>query len=322
MNITAIVLCGDREATKNIQGQNKAFLKIEQYPVVHHVLMALDEARYVNRVIVVGPEFKIKKYASDWTFSTPITILDQRANVYENSWYAFLHSLPEDYSKLSLSQIERRYRNHSVLIVAADIPLLVGAEVDHFIDSIQKKEHDVIFGYSSEDTLKQFYPTRTRPGIRLMYFYLNEALIRHSNIMIVKPFCIKNRDYIRRMYTMRHQQKIMQVIKLMFNLIKIPERSIHILFHYLILQLSMNSSRLGLTCLLPYTRRAVNMDRICAHISLLLDARCCLVENPLGGAALDMDNVSDYIVMRQMFRVWKANQRCLAQKLGVYGCTQ
>ena len=149
----------------------------------------------------------------------------------------------------------------------------------------------------------------------MTFFHLKEFSIRQSNIILVKPFRVKNKEYFRLMYAMRHQKNFLQMVKLGWTLMRLPEGSLKIMGDYFLLHLNMAISLAGLHLLLNRTRKLISIERISRHISALLGASFCVLENHLGGAALDTDNDRDYHAMSHMFNIWKAEQMRLGKKL-------
>jgi CTP:molybdopterin cytidylyltransferase MocA len=315
VGITAVVLAGDRKFSKNVLGQNKALLDLEGRPILFHVLSALDEAKEIDAIYVVGPKALIEDRLDAWDRETPLTIMEQKENALQNAMSAFIRSLPGDTDKIPEAVLEKKYADHPILVVTADIPLLTGAEVDHFISHADFEQYDMIMGGATEEVMKKFYPTETTPGIHLAYFHMKDVLFRQSNIFLVRPFQVKNLKYIHLMYAMRYQKQGTQALKLALTLLKLTRGSLIILFDFLVLQLTMHLARLGLTSLVSFTRRLTNLNRLCRHTSRILGTRLIVIENPLGGATLDTDNDDDYRAMQQMFKTWKAEQRRLGQDL-------
>ena len=155
VNITAVVLAGDQEASKNILGKNKAFLEMSGKPILYHVLAALDEARHINRMILVGPKARIVALLKNWNFKKPVTVIEQKINVYENAWSGFLNSLPDYSEKIPEKEYEKRYPDQPALFVAADIPMIVGPEIDQFISTADLANYDVILGMTQENRMKR-----------------------------------------------------------------------------------------------------------------------------------------------------------------------
>jgi len=315
VGITAVVIAGDRKHSKNILGQNKAFLDMDGKPILLHVLSALDEAKHIDNIYLVGPKARIEEHLNGWNFKTPLTVLEQKENALENAWSAFICSLPGYSAQTPAAVLEKKYPDHPVLIVTADIPLLIGAEIDHFISNADLEKYDMIMGGTTEKVLKKFYPTDSTPGIQLAYFHMEEFLIRQSNIFLIKPFQVKNLKYILLMYSMRYQTQTMQALKLAWTLIKLTRGSLIILFDFLALQINMHLTRLNMASVVQRTRKLTNLDRLCRHAGRILGTRLIVIENPLGGAALDTDNDQDYQTMHQMFKTWKAEQKRLGEKL-------
>ena len=47
-----------------------------------------------------------------------------------------------------------------------------------------------------EAVLRYYYPSDKKPGIKLAYLNLKESKYRISNLHLVKPFKIANKEYI------------------------------------------------------------------------------------------------------------------------------
>jgi GTP:adenosylcobinamide-phosphate guanylyltransferase len=313
--ITAVLLAGDSGAIKNVLGQNKAFLYINDKLILFYVLKALDEAKQIDKIFLVGPKTRIEKHINKWDVKTSLTVIDQKSNVYENTMSAFLQSLPGYSDQKSEEELEKVHPDQPILIVAADIPILVGAEIDHFITHADLQNYDTILGITTESVMKKFYPTDTTPGIQMTCFHMKEFLFRQSNIMLLKPFQLKNRKYLQLMYDMRYQKKISLALKLAWTLLKLTKGSLAILYDFFALHLNMRLTGVIPASLMRLTRGMTNRSRLCRNISMLLDTRFCVLENPLGGAALDTDNEQDYRAMQEMFDTWKKEQQQLGEDI-------
>ena len=57
----AVLLAGDRGASRTVCGSNKAFLPVNGIPLFIHVLRALGRAELVRRICVVGPHERLEQ---------------------------------------------------------------------------------------------------------------------------------------------------------------------------------------------------------------------------------------------------------------------
>jgi len=305
----AIVVAGDREGSYTIYGENKAFLELEGFPMIFYVIEALKEARTINNIYLIGPKDKLEDVSKKYSIFSKVKILEQRKNLLENAWYAFLHTLPnyrednplDDY--LNSSLIEK-----AVLVLPGDIPLVTSSEIDQFLNQCDTSRFDYFLGMTPEESFRYFYPTEDLPGIKMVYFYVKENVYRHNNLHLVKPFLIFLSDakaYIQRLYEYRYQRRLKNVIGVAKELIRMRKFFYKSLFYYGIMQLSMNLSRVGLEKLTYITRQFCPLISMEKCISELLGARFTIVETKFGGAALDIDNERDYENMKFMFSRWK-----------------
>ena len=189
--INAILLAGDRRASIPLRDQNKAFLKLKGVPLFIHVVRALIQAGYVDRIIVVGPsdqlEEALRKHAPMLDDIEGVRVVEQRENMIENFKVGYVAALgqKEDVSFWSLKGTE--YEKVPVLVVPCDIPLLISAEVDEFIARSNMHEYDYSIGVTSEKTLSHYHSADGKPGIQMIYFHVKEDLLRHNNLHIAKP---------------------------------------------------------------------------------------------------------------------------------------
>src|SRR5205809_2830273 len=98
-NLDVIVTAGDRDASRPVLGDNKAFLPLAGVPIINYVLRAVDQARYTARIFVVGDTARLAAALAvpptPWCGTHPLYLLEQRNTLYENIWHAFLHTLPD-----------------------------------------------------------------------------------------------------------------------------------------------------------------------------------------------------------------------------------
>ncbi|MDC4226920.1 MAG: NTP transferase domain-containing protein [Candidatus Manganitrophus sp.] len=76
----AFVLAGDRGASHQILGMNKALLHLEGYPLFIHVLKALDGVPEIARIFIIGPQ---KKMMEEIERALPYTLFVKKIEVLE-----------------------------------------------------------------------------------------------------------------------------------------------------------------------------------------------------------------------------------------------
>lgn len=307
----AILLAGEGESSYKILHQHKAFLRLEDKCIVTHVIETLQQVDSVGGIFVVGEKEKLGKTLTgdgiDLTRPKPIRLLQQRQNLYQNIWHTFLATLPPDSGNTPLDA--GPYRDRAVLIVPCDAPLITPFEVENFIRLGELDRYDHVLGMTPESSLRPFYPGAGKPGIRMAYLHLKEGNYRINNLHLVKPIRIGHRDYIEKMYQYRYQRNIRNVIPFALKLFwKDKYKGYH---YYLGLILSLLFSNLNCPSLVRYFRNWVPRQELEEWISKGLATRFKSLAVPWPGAALDIDNESDYHAMKVCFAEWKARLKQL-----------
>jgi hypothetical protein len=281
-------------------------------PSIVHVLKALGEVHFIDRVCVIGPKEELDNILDQYSDHVPgherLDTLEQKENLFTNVWHAFRHLLEQS------GQTDRSGIDKSILFVPGDIPLVTSWEIDHFLSQCNPAEHDYFLGVTTEESLRPFYPTRDDPGIKMEYFHVKEKKYRQNNLHVVKPFRVSNADYIQKVYDFRYQQEFLNMCGLAWEFVK-AKVGLRGLRCYGLLHLSLLLSRMHLEKLTWVPRRFASRAFVESCISRALGTRFVTIEVPLGGAALDIDNQRDYEALRTMFPRWRAHVIELADKM-------
>ena len=301
----AILLAGEGESSYKVLHQHKAFLRIKDKCLINHVLETLQKVESVRNIYIVGSREKLIKTIEedgiDFNFPKKIFVVEQRANLYENIWHAFLETLPE---KINENDLENsKYKDKAVLIAPCDAPLITSHELEYFIANSDLENFDHIIGLTPAENLRHFYPKDGKPGIEMAYLHLKENIYRANNLHMVKPIRIKNREYIREIYQYRYQRNIKNVM--LFGSSLFRNHQLKDLKYYVCFQLSLMFSKLGMTGPMNFFRRWVPIKGLRECVSHILQTRVWGLEMPFAGAALDIDNDRDYHAILSQFDEWK-----------------
>ncbi len=301
----AILLAGEGESSYKVLHQHKAFLRIKGKCLINYVIEAALEVESINNIYIVGARAKllqtIEEGGIDLHYPKKIFVLEQKANLYENIWHAFLETLPE---KISESELENSvYRDKAVLIAPCDAPLITPHEIEYFISQSDLENYDHIIGLTPADSLRHFYPKDGKPGLEMAYLHLKEKKYRANNLHMVKPIRIKNREYIREIYQFRYQRNIKNV--LLFGLSLCKNHKLRDLKLYISFQLSLMFSKLGMESAVNFSRSWAPIKSLRECVSDILQTRAWGLETPFPGAALDIDNDRDYHAILHQFDEWK-----------------
>lgn len=194
-----------------------------------------------------------------------------------------------------------------ILALSGDSPLVTPGEIDGFIAGADMGKYDYVVGLTPAAVLAKFRPSGSKPGVSMSSFHLREGLFRISNLHLARPFAFKNRDAVLKMYEMRYQRNFSNVLRFARSLLATPGWRGHI-WLYLALQMCLTLSRMGLAGMADVLRRLIPADKAISAISQITGARAGVVITTHGGAALDIDNESDYRAMTQMFDQWRSQQ--------------
>lgn len=303
MGIDAVVVAGDGRAARRVFKKNKALLDVGGRPMIRHIVETLKTCDSIENIVVVGPKDAFEEVIGD----TGVHIVPQKRSLAENGWEGFLQSLPEyrERSDITGALIERHYGKH-VLFLSGDIPLICTEELEEFISRCDMDRYDYIAGITSEEILKLFGPRKGRPGIKMATFHTRDGNFRQNNLHMAKPFVLLNSiDLVLKVYECRYQKEIINIVRAILEIVKLgPGKIGTTLTLYLLLQISAGLTAMGLEGLARIVSYPVSRHKLEQLISAILSVRFKLVETTIGGAALDVDNEKDFMVLSVMYRDW------------------
>jgi len=305
MQIQAILVAGDRGASRAVRGRSKAFVEIAGKPMVVHVLEALLHTPEVSEVFATGDTLRLGKAFAEHgclglsaARGCPLHLVPQAGSLYENIWNAFLRSLSPG----------KPDPDHAVLVVPSDIPLVVPEEISEFLTSAGKVDADYVIGLTPEEALEPYRARDGEPGIEMAYFNLREGRFRQNNLHCVRPLKMRNRHYVQDMYENRYQKEWGNTLRLIWRVLTRELRNLWVLSFYLVMHVASVLQRRGYRRISDLVRRFAALPTVERGMSDLLQTRVRCVTTALGGAALDIDNAEDLEVAERMFARWKRQQ--------------
>lgn len=311
MRIQAILVAGDRGASRAVRGRSKAFVEVAGKPMVVHVLEALLHTPEVSEVYAVGNAARLERSFAEWgclglaaAAGRPVHVVPQRETLYANVWYTFLRTLRPG---------ARPDTNHAVLVVPSDIPLVVPEEISTFVARAEASGGDYVVGLSPEAALAPFAPRDGAPGVEVAYFNLREGRFRQNNLHFVRALRFGNRHYVEDMYENRYQKELASQVTLALRVIRKEWRNLWVLRVYFLIHLAGVLHRRGWTGLADRVRAWLPLATVERASSALLRTRFKAVTTELGGAAIDVDNEADLEVVEKMLERWKAMQARIAR---------
>ncbi len=300
----AILMAGEGEDSHRVCGQHKALLKIKGKYVIQHVIETLQQVSAIGSIYVAGPVPKLTAafQSAGINLGTPkkIHLVQQKSNLFENGWHAFLNSIP-GYAEDPIMDLSA-YREKAVLIVPCDAPLITPREIEYFTGHCDLDRYDYFLGLTPEQAMAPFYPQGGKPGMKMAYLHMQEKNYRINNLHMVRPIKVFQRRHVNTMYAFRYQKNIINAVLLAIYLMtKEQPRSLQFLSG---LQLAMLCRRLHFPKLTKFFSRWTPKKDLERAISGLMDTRFCGLEVPYPGAALDIDNDRDYHTMGIMYDQW------------------
>jgi GTP:adenosylcobinamide-phosphate guanylyltransferase len=313
--VNAILLAGDRRASIQVREDNKAFLTLNDTPLLIHILHALKQSRFIHHISIVGPSERISDLLDSyaWQLDGPgeIHVIEQRENMIDNFKVGYVDSLglPGDVPFHDLRGTA--HADTPALVVPCDIPLLTPWEVDEFILQSNMHDYDYSIGITSEKILSYYHPDGDQPGIQMIYFHLREGLWRQNNLHLARPLRFAHLDYVEKMYEWRYQTHLFNVLRMTFSLLCVSWRFLTALRIFILIQLSLYYDQHGHPRLANHIRMHAPLETFQRGVSNILGARTQLVYTHLGGAALDVDHAENLDAMETMYADWMAHQEAL-----------
>ncbi|MGB5334111.1 MAG: nucleotidyltransferase family protein [Woeseiaceae bacterium] len=295
--IDAIVLAGDRGGSRNFAGGNKNFLEIAGRPLLAHVIDALSGVDGITRIAIVGPAAAIYELLRDQRVKLrdglEVVVLEQKDTAYQNFWTAFLHLLGDEYSP-TIEATDRNVEEKAVLVVPGDAPLMRSAEITEFLQRCTEQDLDYGVGMTEERFLRRFAPRDGKPGVKMNYLHLSTGSFRLNNLHFARPFKVKNRAYIERIYEYRYQRQPMNMLRVVKDMLLVPGLGLRPIVLYIYAQLATRCFARGYHRMLALVRKRLTPEKVTRIGSVLLQARVRIVETSGGGCAIDVDNETDY----------------------------
>ncbi|MDH4183694.1 MAG: nucleotidyltransferase family protein [Nitrospinota bacterium] len=303
--LDAIILCGDKGASRMVEGESKAFLFMHGKPLFIRAATAAAQVERVGRIFIIGDKTKLDYYVSRFKGTLPnkpITTLEQDGSLLENIWAGFIGSI--DGYQQGMENTDLAIKEKVVLLMPGDTPLISPAEINQFLDGADMEKFDYAAGMTQEAVMARYYPAQGKPGIKMAYLHFKEGRFRINNLHLARPFACRNREVIQLMYNSRYQKDIRNILRLTRDMWTHHAKT-QTLVLYARLQAAMFMSFAGFGRTSDWLRRGVTMRAVAEAVGGILGMRVCWSETSRGGAALDVDNDIDYETMKIMFRQWE-----------------
>lgn len=166
MSVHAVVLAGgtkEDEWARRHGVNNKAFLPINDLPMIAYVVAALQECPRIDQIIVVGP---VDALSSLLPADGRIRFLPEQGDIVDNV----------------LAAVEELPRNHKVLVCTSDIPMLTPEALSSLIDAVDERDADFYYPIINRIDCEKRYP-----GVKRTYVKLKNGSFTGGNVIIVNP---------------------------------------------------------------------------------------------------------------------------------------
>jgi hypothetical protein len=210
---------------------------------------------------------------------------------------------------------ERRL-NKQIFVTACDLPLIVPEAVSDFIRRAGNFSGDFHFAVSTREMLEPYYTGKHgNPGIVRPYLDLREAEIRATNMILVKPNWVGNKELIQEGFGVRKMKEWRNIIAVVFKLLKQKKRYQTVKLAVL-LQITAVLKRNGYRKTAEFFRRHTRGEQLERTLNRLFMTRCKLIVSPYGGVSLDVDSESDYEILKDNQDFWLDVQKQHVKRLG------
>ena len=155
--------------------------------------------------------------------------------------------------------------------------------------------------------LARFESKPGQPGIDMRCLHLSNGSFRLNNLHFARPFRIRNRAYLERVYQIRYQSQFRNVLATARDMIRI-QGGLQAVTLYCRAQLALWLRAMKFHYLFDLARRGLTPERATSVAGRLLGASVAIVETTGGGCAIDVDNETDYQILCTRFSEFTGNQ--------------
>jgi len=310
-SVDAVVLAGTHQDKRRlINGLNKAFLPLGDSLSLHYVLQALMHSERVDRIFVVGPSRELQRHLPADQYG--YRLVAEKGRMLDNAFEAYRTAEASAVPNLHASTCTDRL----YLFLTSDIPLAVPEAVTDFVDRSYLLEQrlgeriDFFAGVADEVALAPFYPHPHRRGIFRPYMELKHQRLRLANIYLTRPARIRNLEVLQQGFAARKLTQWRSVVRLITTFLGNPA-GLQGAGHVAWFQAASVFEKAGLTRVSKLARNRLDRGRIEQTASRMLGCRFAALVTPYGGLSLDIDELSDYEIIRENLLVWREHQKSL-----------
>jgi GTP:adenosylcobinamide-phosphate guanylyltransferase len=296
--VDAIVLAGTHSnPSRMILGKNKAFLEIDGRPLVRHVVDALTDTKSIAEIFVIGPVDDIREALQGEPEN--VHLIAQRGNMLTNCW-AGVHASEARQAEAG----DERNPMRPYLIISSDLPLVSAASLDDFVarcadaDQTSDEPYGLMVGVADEEGLEPF----AGDGIVRPFVELEFARVRLANLYVARPWQLSNEGFLQTGFGFRKAIHLRNVVGLAYSFLS-QEGGWAAAWMTLRLQATLLAARRG-GSLYRRLRRWNTRERVEERTSKVLGGNVRLIISPFGGLSLDVDDESDFRILKARYDQW------------------
>ena len=243
----AIILAGGEcghEFRRHSRQPYEALLDIAGKPMVTFVAQALADSGQVNRIIVAGPAVAL----ANCLFPAGTIVVEGGQTIMDTICMA-MAELGHDCK---------------TIVAAADIPLLTGEAVNHFMQQCSLFEADLYYPIVAKTVNDQAYPAARRTYVRL-----REGAFTGGNLFLVNPAIVPQCMTVAR-EIIRHRKSPLKLCRM-----------------------------LGWLFVLRFIMGRLTLEQAATRAASLLGIRGAVLQSPYPEIGIDVDKLSDFELVRQ-----------------------
>ena len=160
----AIVLAGgiDDQFALRHGYKNKAFLPINDLPMISYVVDALSKCSHIQKIVVVGPLEELTRLSWDEN----VLLLPECGDAIDNVLTATAE-LPQD---------------SKILVCTSDIPMITVEALNALFEAVEARDADIYYPIIERENCEDRFP-----GVKRTYAKLKDGSYTGGNVFIFKP---------------------------------------------------------------------------------------------------------------------------------------
>ncbi|NLM98043.1 MAG: NTP transferase domain-containing protein [Halanaerobiaceae bacterium] len=166
MKLNVVILAGapnNGPLRKVSEMEHEALIKIAELPMVEYVIRAVNQARYIDKIAVVGHKGEMERIIQDKVDFYVESVGSMKDNIFKG--------------------LEVFKDSEYLLIMTSDIPLITGEDIDEYIETcLSDNKADIYYPIIPKKLNQEKFPS-----VKRTYFHLAEGVFTGGNMVIIRP---------------------------------------------------------------------------------------------------------------------------------------